>query len=205
MGKKKWKWNKLLLICCFVGEVREVREVKKEEGRLPLLHIFLYNEHFNPNIVSISLRIVNYKSYSMNKKTLYTAEATVSGGRNGKALTSDNSLNLELRSPVGMGGPQGKYTNPEQLLACGYAACFESALAMHAHLLKIKTESTQITARVHLNSSDEGGFSLAIDLKVKVGGINKEQAEELVTLAHQTCPYSKAFRNNIEIEITIVN
>ncbi len=137
-------------------------------------------------------------------KTLYTAEATVTGGRNGKAVTSDNVLNLELRSPVLMGGPQGKYTNPEQLFACGYAACFESALDMHARMQKIKTGTTQITSHVHLNSSEEDGFSIAVELMVKVPGVSKEQAENLVKLAHQTCPYSKAIRNNVDVKISVV-
>lgn len=137
-------------------------------------------------------------------KTIYTAEATVTGGRNGKAVTSDKSLNLELRSPVLMGGPEGKYTNPEQLFACGYAACFESALVMHARSLKIKTGETQINSFVHLNSDDEDGFSLSVELHVKVPEASKEQAEELVKLAHQTCPYSKAVRNNIDVKITVL-
>ncbi|MDR1878619.1 MAG: organic hydroperoxide resistance protein [Bacteroidales bacterium] len=136
-------------------------------------------------------------------KKLYTAEAVVSGGRNGKAVTSDNALNIELRSPVQMGGEPGKYTNPEQLFACGYAACFESALEMHARLLKINTGKTQITARVHLNSSDDDGFFLSVDLNVKIPEATKEQAEELVKLAHQTCPYSKAVRNNIEVSLSV--
>ena len=137
-------------------------------------------------------------------ETIYTAEATVTGGRNGRAITSDKALDLELRSPVVMGGPQGKYTNPEQLFACGYAACFESALAMHARMQKIKTGETQIHSFVHLNSDEKDGFSLTVELKVNVPGVSKEQAEELVKLAHQTCPYSKAVRNNIDVKITVV-
>lgn len=137
-------------------------------------------------------------------KTVYTAEATVTGGRNGKAVTSDKSLDLELRSPVMLGGPQGKYTNPEQLFACGYAACFESALDMHARMAKIKTGQTEINSRVHLNSDEKDGFSISVEFQIKVPGVSKEQAEELVTLAHQTCPYSKAVRNNIDVKITVI-
>ena len=137
-------------------------------------------------------------------KTLYTAEAIVTGGRNGKAVTSDKVLDLELRSPVVMGGPQGKYTNPEQLFACGYAACFQSALEMHARMGKIRIGQTQIDSKVHLNSDDKDGFSLSVEFKVKVPDVSKEQAEELVKLAHQTCPYSKAVRNNIDVKISVV-
>ena len=137
-------------------------------------------------------------------KILYTAEATVTGGRNGKAVTSDKSLDLELRSPVLMGGPEGKYTNPEQLFACGYAACFESALAMHARTLRIKTGETQIHALVHLNSDEQDGFSIGVELQVNVPEASREQAEELVKLAHQTCPYSKAIRNNVDVKITVI-
>ena len=137
-------------------------------------------------------------------KTLYTAEATVSGGRNGRAVTSDKSLDLELRSPVIMGGPQGKYTNPEQLFACGYAACFQSALEMHIRMAKIKTGQVQIDSKVHLNSDDKEGFSLSVELQVKVPDVSKEQAEAFVKLAHQTCPYSKAIRNNVDVKITVV-
>lgn len=135
-------------------------------------------------------------------KTLYTAEATLIGGRNGRAVTSDNSLDLELRSPIAMGGPQGKYSNPEQLFACGYAACFQSALEMHIRMAKIQIGETQIDTKVHLNSDDKEGFSLSVEMQVKIP--DKEQAEEFVKLAHQTCPYSKAIRNNVDVKISVV-
>ena len=137
-------------------------------------------------------------------KTLYTAEATLIGGRNGRAVTSDNSLDLELRSPIAMGGPQGKYSNPEQLFACGYAACFQSALEMHIRMAKIQIGETQIDTKVHLNSDDKEGFSLSVEMQVKIPDLSKEQAEEFVKLAHQTCPYSKAIRNNVDVKISVV-
>lgn len=137
-------------------------------------------------------------------KVLYTAEAHVAGGRaNGHARTSDGALEVDLRAPVEMGG-EGGGTNPEQLFAVGYAACFESALAGAARRSHIEAGDAEIDSRVSLLPTGTGGFQLAVELDVTLPSITDEtQALDLVRTAHSICPYSNATRGNIDVTLTV--
>ena len=140
----------------------------------------------------------------MIEKT-YTAHATATGGRSGHVRSSDGVLDLDTRIPKEMGGPGGAYTNPEQLFAAGYAACFDGALNLVIRNAKIKTGETRVTADVSIGSNGQGGFGLAVELEVNVPGVDQAQAEELVAQAHQICPYSNATRNNIDVMLTVTS
>lgn len=103
-----------------------------------------------------------------------------------------------------MGGAGGEGTNPEQLFAAGYAACFDSALNMVARMQKIKLEGTEVTATVHFGKVEDGGFGIAATLDVLAKGVDKATAEKLVEAAHQACPYSRATRGNIDVELNVL-
>ena len=134
---------------------------------------------------------------------LYTAAATATGdGRNGEARTSDGKLEVNLSTPVEMGG-SGEGTNPEQLFATGYAACFLSALKMIARMEKAAIADAAVTADVSLYKQDEGGFKLGVALHVEMSGVDEATADKLVQAAHQVCPYSNATRGNIEVELDV--
>ena len=134
---------------------------------------------------------------------LYTAVATATGdGRNGEARTDDGQLAVDLAVPKEMGGAGGA-TNPEQLFAVGYAACFHSALKLVAGRSKAKISDTAVTAEVSINPTDGGGFQLAVALHAEIGGVDQETADALVKQAHQVCPYSNATRGNIEVTVTV--
>jgi Ohr subfamily peroxiredoxin len=135
-------------------------------------------------------------------KTLYTAEATVTGGRaEGHGKTIDGALEVDLRLPTEMGG-QGGGTNPEQLFAVGYAACFEGALGAVARRAKVETGDLSIDAKVSLHPNEARGFDLSVQLDVSLPSADAEQAAELVKAAHQVCPYSNATRGNIPVTLT---
>jgi Ohr subfamily peroxiredoxin len=136
-------------------------------------------------------------------KVLYTAEAHVAGGRtNGHGRTSDGALEVDLRAPAEMGG-EGGGTNPEQLFAVGYAACFESALAGAARRAHIEAGDAEIDSKVSLLPTGTGGFTLAVELDVTLPSITDEtQAVDLVRTAHSICPYSNATRGNIDVTLT---
>ena len=136
-------------------------------------------------------------------KTLYTAEATDTGGRDkGHGKSTDGALEVDLRLPTEMGG-QGGGTNPEQLFAVGYAACFEGALGAVARRLKVETGDASIDSKVSLHPNDERGFFLSVSLDVTLPSIeDAAQAVEIVAAAHQVCPYSNATRGNIEVALT---
>ncbi|HVC07201.1 MAG TPA: organic hydroperoxide resistance protein [Solirubrobacterales bacterium] len=136
-------------------------------------------------------------------KVLYTAEATVTGGRaEGHGRTSDGMLDVELRSPQELGG-EGGGTNPEQLFAVGYAACFESAMGVVGRREHAEVADVSIDSQVSLLPDGDGGFSLAVALNVSLPQItDPDLAVRLVDLAHQVCPYSNATRGNIEVELT---
>lgn len=138
-------------------------------------------------------------------KVLYTAEATATGGRNGQVKSSDGVLDLEVRMPKALGGAQDGYTNPEQLFAAGYSACFDSALNLVIKTGKITTGITTVTAAVSIGQNDTGGFGLAVKMEVNIPGVDQQQAEELVEKAHQICPYSNATRGNIEVALSVTN
>ncbi|OUM42008.1 organic hydroperoxide resistance protein [Arthrobacter sedimenti] len=132
---------------------------------------------------------------------LYTAVATASGdGRNGKARTEDGELVVDLAVPKEMGGTGGA-TNPEQLFAAGYAACFHGALKLVASRGKAKISDTAVTAEVSIHPVDGGAFQLAVALHAEIGGVDQETADRLVEQAHQVCPYSNATRGNIEVTV----
>ena len=134
---------------------------------------------------------------------LYTAHATATGGRDGHVTSSDQVLDLDVRMPKELGGSGGAYTNPEQLFAAGYAACFDSALNRVIRLSKVQTGTTTVEAGVGIGQNGAGGFGLAVTLAVTIPGVDQAVAEELVAKAHQVCPYSNATRNNIDVTLTV--
>ena len=137
-------------------------------------------------------------------KTLYQTTVAVTGGRNGKVTSEDGILDLEVRTPKELGGVSG-YTNPEQLFAAGYAACFDSALNLIMNQAKVKPEQpSTVKATVGLGSNGDGGYGLAVTLAVTIPGIDKEQAQQLVEKAHTVCPYSNATRGNIEVTLQVL-
>jgi lipoyl-dependent peroxiredoxin len=136
-------------------------------------------------------------------RVLYTAEATVTGGRaSGHGRTNDGALDVQLRSPREMGG-EGGGTNPEQLFAIGFAACFESALGVVGRRARIEVSDVSIDSRVSLLPTEERGFALALELDVTLPQVqDPEQAARLVAAANQVCPYSNATRGNIDVRLT---
>jgi lipoyl-dependent peroxiredoxin len=135
--------------------------------------------------------------------TIYTAEAHVTGGRaEGHGRTSDGALEVDLRLPSEMGGSGGG-TNPEQLFAVGYAACFEGALGVVGRRAKAEVGDVGIDSKVSLTPNAQGGFDLGVQLDVSLPSVTDiETAKELVHAAHQVCPYSNATRGNIEVGLT---
>lgn len=136
--------------------------------------------------------------------TLYQARAAAIGGRNGRVSTDDGIIDLQLAIPKGLGGPGGGAANPEQLFACGYAACFDSALNFVAMQQKIKLTGTRVDATVGIGSNDAGGFQLAVKLEVTIPDLPREQAQAILDRAHQVCPYSNAVRGNIEVALALL-
>ncbi|MFZ0042313.1 MAG: organic hydroperoxide resistance protein [Solirubrobacteraceae bacterium] len=136
-------------------------------------------------------------------RELYTAEATVTGGRaDGHGVTSDNKLDVHLRTPAELGG-DGEGTNPEQLFAVGFAACFEGALAAVARREHTETGDVSIDSRVTLFPTPERGFGLGVAMDVSLPDISDaDLAAKLVAAAHKVCPYSNATRGNIEVKLT---
>lgn len=128
-------------------------------------------------------------------KTLYTAHATVKGGREGHADTDDKQLSVNLAAP----GSGKAGTNPEQLFACAYAACFSSAVQHVARQQKLDAGLVDVQADVRLNQDDKGGFFIAVDLGVSLPNLDPKTAEKLVQDANNVCPYSKATRGNVEV------
>jgi lipoyl-dependent peroxiredoxin len=133
---------------------------------------------------------------------LYTARATARGGREGEVVSDDGVLDLSLTLPKELGGPGGDHTNPEQLFAAGYAACFHSALKRVAGQQKIDVEGSSITAAVGLGLEDKA-FGLAVTLTGTFPNLSQEQGHEVMEAAHQVCPYSRATRGNIEVALEV--
>ncbi|CAN6484211.1 unnamed protein product [Victoria cruziana] len=136
-------------------------------------------------------------------KVLYTAHATATGGRQGTAKSSDGALDITLSTPKELGGAGGPGTNPEQLFAAGYAACFIGALK-HVSMMK----KVALPAEVSIESSVgigpiPAGFGIQVALKVSVPGVDRAVAQDLVDTAHQVCPYSNATRGNIDVTLTL--
>ncbi|QDF76003.1 MULTISPECIES: organic hydroperoxide resistance protein [Shewanella] len=134
-------------------------------------------------------------------KTLYETQATASAGRNGLVATDDGKLSIALSYPKEMGGT-GEASNPEQLFAAGYSACFSNAILHVAKEAKVKLSQAPVTAKVGIGPRAEGGFALTVALSVELD-LPQEQASELVKTAHQICPYSNAVRNNIDVGVMV--
>jgi lipoyl-dependent peroxiredoxin len=135
---------------------------------------------------------------------LYTARATAYGdGRDGHVTSDDDVLDLDLAVPKELGGPGGELTNPEQLFAAGYAACFHSALKLVARRAKLATDGSTVAAAVGLGKSG-GGLGLRVALEVALPNLDRAQAQQLIDQAHQVCPYSNATRGNIEVTLSVI-
>jgi lipoyl-dependent peroxiredoxin len=135
---------------------------------------------------------------------VYTAVATATGeGRIGHARSSDGQLDLDLAVPKEMGGAGGA-TNPEQLFAAGYAACFHNALKVAARRQKMAVDGSAVTAEVGIGPNGQGGYALEVALRVELAGLDRPAAEALVEAAHQVCPYSHATRGNVPVTLETV-
>ncbi len=139
----------------------------------------------------------------MSIEVVYTAHAVATGdGRNGHVASSDGLVDTALAIPAEMGGPGGA-TNPEQLFAAGYAACFHSALRIVAKTEQVTLDDdTTIDASVGIGANGQGGYGLTVSLAASLPGLSQEQADDLVAKAHQVCPYSNATRGNIEVTLS---
>ncbi|WP_304455182.1 organic hydroperoxide resistance protein [Nocardiopsis sp. YSL2] len=139
----------------------------------------------------------------MSVDIFYTANASVTGeGRSGSGKTDDGRLSVDLSVPKGLGGDDGPGTNPEQLFAVGYAACFHGALKKVARESKTKIDGSTVDSKVSLGKSEDG-LALVVDLAVTIVGQDQAKAEELVNAAHQVCPYSRATRGNIDVNLSV--
>jgi lipoyl-dependent peroxiredoxin len=133
---------------------------------------------------------------------VYTARATATGGRQGHSTSDDGLVDVALATPKEMGGPGGA-TNPEQLFAAGYAACFQGAMGLAAKKAGVDTSSSKVTAEVGIGP-EGASYGLTVDLKVAIPGVDLAKAQELADAAHQLCPYSKATRGNVPVTVTAV-
>ncbi len=138
-------------------------------------------------------------------KILYTAHGSATGGREGQAATDTGNVKLVLNTPKELGGGGGDGTNPEQLFAMGYSACFLGALKFAAGKESVKIpDDARVSANVGIGPRDDGkGFGIAVKLTISAPGIDKAKLEDLVQKAHIVCPYSDATRGNIEVELTV--
>jgi Ohr subfamily peroxiredoxin len=135
------------------------------------------------------------------KEVAYTTGATAKGGRAGHVRSADGVIDLDTGQPGTVSKPTA---NPETLFAAGYAACFQGALLNRAKTVGVDTSDSSVTAEVSFGPSDDGGFGLAVEMKVQIPGVDPDKARELVELAHEFCPYSKATRGNIAVTLTVV-
>lgn len=138
------------------------------------------------------------------EKVLYRAKAKATGGRDGRATSSDNILDVKLTTPKELGGGGGEGSNPEQLFAAGYSACFIGAMKFAAMQSKIKLpDDTSITGIVGIGQIP-AGFGIEVELQISIPGMERAQAQKIVEAAHGVCPYSNATRGNIEVKLTIL-
>lgn len=135
--------------------------------------------------------------------TLYTAVATAENGRDGRVSSDDGQLDVVVNPPKSMGG-SGAGTNPEQLFAAGYSACFQGALGVVARKEKADISGSTVTARVSIGKSEAGGFGLEVQLEASIPNVDAATAKDLLEKAHQVCPYSNATRGNIKVELSVV-
>ncbi len=141
----------------------------------------------------------------MSITPIYFTRATATGGRDGSAKSEDGRLDVNLSVPKAMGGDDGPGTNPEQLFAAGYSACFIGAMGVAAREMGANLPSdVSVSAKIGIGPRGEGGFGITADLEVHIPGMDKDTAETLVNNAHQICPYSNATRNNIDVGLTVV-
>jgi osmotically inducible protein OsmC len=140
----------------------------------------------------------------MSVDVKYRTSATATGGRDGQAATTDGTFNVKLAIPKELGGPGGPGSNPEQLFAAGYAACFIGAMkaVAPAQKLRVPADAT-VTATVGIGPRSEGGFGITADLKVSLPGLDPADAKRLIEAAHQVCPYSNATRGNVNVGLTL--
>jgi osmotically inducible protein OsmC len=138
---------------------------------------------------------------------LYRTEATATGGRTGRAATTDGAFSVALVTPQELGGPGGEGNNPEQLFASGYAACFLGALKFVASQRKVKiTEDSSVTAAVGIGKRVDGqGFGFDVELTIALPGVEEDIARQLVDQAHVVCPYSHATRNGLDVRLTLAD
>ncbi len=135
-------------------------------------------------------------------KILYTAKAISEGGRDGKVTVENSSMEFQMAPPSELGGSGKSGTNPEQLFAAGYSACFGSALQLVANRKKVLPKSSSIAVEVGIGSDHKGGFSLEVSIVGTFSGINQAEADMLVQEAHKVCPYSNATRGNIDVTVS---
>jgi osmotically inducible protein OsmC len=134
---------------------------------------------------------------------IYSTEATAWGGREGRVASTDGVLDLQLVMPKELGGPGVGGSNPEQLFAAGYAACFHSALKLVAGQESLDVSESAISVKVGIGPNDAGGFGLVVGIEAELPGLPADQAHALVEKAHQVCPYSNATRGNVEVTLTV--
>jgi osmotically inducible protein OsmC len=155
-------------------------------------------------LIPVSKLNFNHNPLENHMQVLYTAQATATGGRDGRAITSDKHLDVKLNTPKELGGAGGEGTNPEQLFAAGYSACFLSAMKfVAAHTNVAVPAETTVTAEVGIGPNGQGGFGLAAELRVSLPGLDQAAAEALIAKAHEVCPYSNATRGNIEVKLVL--
>ncbi len=134
----------------------------------------------------------------------YSTTATATGGRDGHARSDDGRIDVTLSTPKELGGAGGEGSNPEQLFAAGYSACFIGALKVAGQQLKVKVpDDVAVTAKVGIGPRSEGGFGITADLRVALPGVARDVAQQLVDTAHQICPYSNSTRGNVDVGLTL--
>ena len=138
-------------------------------------------------------------------QVLYTANATATGGRDGRAVSSDQQLDVQLSTPRELGGAGGTGTNPEQLFAAGYSACFIGAMKFVAAAQKLALPAdVSVQGQVGIGPNGKGGFGLQVTLNISLPGMDRSIAETLVSKAHEVCPYSNATRGNIDVTVNLI-
>ncbi|MFZ6692558.1 organic hydroperoxide resistance protein [Undibacterium sp. SXout20W] len=138
-------------------------------------------------------------------QVLYTANATATGGRDGRATSNDHQLDVKLTTPKELGGAGGEGSNPEQLFAAGYSACFIGAMKFVASSAKIAIPAdAAVNGLVGIGPNGKGGFGITVALNVSLPGLDKAVAQDLINKAHEVCPYSNATRGNVEVTITLL-
>jgi Ohr subfamily peroxiredoxin len=148
--------------------------------------------------------IIEIRIMRMSVDVKYATTASATGGRDGRARSEDGRFEVALSTPTELGGAGGEGSNPEQLFAAGYSACFLGALKVAGQQLKVKVPAeTKVTATVGIGPRSAGGFGITADLVVDLPGVDKDEAQQLVDTAHQICPYSNATRGNVDVGLTL--